>query len=81
VVWAREPSTDDSAKYVIEALFNRSGASVVTSLDENFVSIYEDQAAWDVAFNISSQNIQVQVTGEASKTIEWRCQLEVSEHG
>lgn len=80
-IWAREPTTDDSAKYVIEALFNRDGSSVVTSKDENVVSQFEDQAAWNVTFNISSQDIEVQVTGEGGKTIEWRCQLEVSEHG
>lgn len=81
IVWARETATDDSAKYVIETLFNRDGASAVTSKDETFIYTYEDQAAWNVTFNISSQAIQVQVTGEAAKTIEWRCQLEVSEHG
>jgi hypothetical protein len=80
-VWAREAATDDSAKWVVEALFNRDGASAVTSLDENFISVYEDQAAWDVTFVISSQNILVRVTGENSKTIKWRCQLEASEHG
>lgn len=80
-VFAREPATDDSAKYVIEALFNRSGSSVVTSKNVDPVSTFEDQAAWGVSFNISGQDIQVQVTGENSKTIEWRCQLEVNEHG
>lgn len=80
-VWAYEPATGDSAKYVIESLFRRDGSSVVTSKDENFVSIYEDQPAWDVTFNISAQDIQVQVTGEAAKTIEWRCVIGVSEHG
>jgi len=81
VVWARQATTDDSAKYVIEALFNRATGSVVTSKDENFISIYEDQAAWDVTFNVSGQDIQIQVTGEVTKTIDWRIQLEVSEHG
>lgn len=80
-VWAREPATDDSASYVLEALFNRDGAGVVTSKDEVFLSIFEDQAAWNVTLVVSSQNILVRVQGEAAKTIEWRCQLEVSEHG
>lgn len=80
-VWSREAATDDSAKYVIEALFNRDGGGVVTSKDENFISVFEDQPAWDVTFNISGSDIQVQVTGEAAKTIEWRCKLEVNEHG
>jgi len=85
VVFARQSAgvgtVGDSAKYVVEALFERSSGDVVTSKDENFIVTFEDQAAWDVTFNISSQDIQVQVTGEASKTIEWRCQMEVSEHG
>jgi len=81
LVWARQATTDDTAKYVIEALFNRATGGVVTSKDENFLSVYEDQAAWDVTFNISGSDIQIQVTGEAAKTIEWRIQLEVSEHG
>jgi hypothetical protein len=81
LVWAREAATDDTAKYVVEAVFNRATGSVVTSKDENFLSVYEDQAAWDVTFNISSQDIPIQVTGEAAKTIDWRIQLEVSEHG
>jgi hypothetical protein len=80
-VWCREPTTDDSGQWVFENLFNRDDVSLVTSKDESVVALYKDQGAWDVTFNISSQDIEVQVTGEVAKTIEWRCQLEVSEHG
>lgn len=80
-VWAREAATDDSAKYVIEALFNRDGVGTVTEIDTAFLYTYEDQAAWDVVLAPSGGNILIRVQGEAAKTIEWRCQVEVSEHG
>lgn len=81
LVWGREAATGDQAKYLIEAEFGRDGTSTVLELDTAFLVAREDQAAWDVTLVISSQDIQIKVTGEASKTIEWRCQLEVSEHG
>ena len=82
LVWAREAATDDSAKWLVECEFNRATGGVVTEKDTNFISLRKDNALWDVTFVISSQQIQVRATaGEAGKTVEWRCILEVSEHG
>jgi hypothetical protein len=80
-VWCREPATDDSAYFVIEALFNCDGVSVVTSKDENFISVFRDQPAWDVTFAIVGTAIHLNVTGEAAKTIEWKTIVEIHEHG
>ena len=44
-------------------------------------SLYEDNAAWDVDANVDGTDIDIDVTGIATSAIEWRCQLEVSEHG
>lgn len=80
-IFSREPATDDSLNYVVEALFNRAAGGVVTSKDENFTSAFKDQAAWDVTFVVAGSNISVKVTGEAGKTIEWRVTGGVNEHG
>jgi hypothetical protein len=82
-VWARQSAgtgTGDCAKYVIEALVVNSGGSLLIIKDENVVSMYEDQPAWDVWLSYSGTTLYVEVRGEASKTIQWRCQLEVSVH-
>lgn len=82
LVWCREPTTDDSAKWIVECEFNRATGGVVTELDTNFLTKSPHAPPlWDVTFVVSSQDILVKVTGEAGKTIEWRCILEVSEHG
>lgn len=80
-VFCHELATGDVAKYVIEATVQRNGSSVLTLKNQTKIYEYEDQSAWNAAFSVSSQDVQIYGTGEASKTIEWRCQLEVSEHG
>lgn len=82
-VWGYTPSATQVAKFVIEAVFARNGASVVTSKDEAFApGTYEDlPTLTNFAFLISGQDIQFRVTGHGGATIEWRCQAEVSEHG
>lgn len=72
--------TGDAAKWVVEVTAERTG-STVTILDENFVSVHKDNAAWDVTFSVSSLDIDVNVIGIATDNINWRSQLEVSEHG
>ena len=85
-VWGRRSggsagTAEDQARYVVEAQFNRDGVSAVTEKDTDFLSVFEDQAAWDLTFEISGQNILVRVTGALNNDVEWRGQLEVSEHG
>lgn len=81
IVWALEPATGDTAKYVVEATGYRNGAGVVSITNVDFVSIYEAQAAWDVQVDASGSDIRVRVEGEAAKTIAWRCKVIVDEHG
>lgn len=38
---------------------------------------YEADAAWDVTFDANSTTLRLRVTGEAGKTIEWSCELDV----
>jgi hypothetical protein len=80
-VFARENATDDIIQDVIETVANRDNVGAVTVKDNSHVAVYKDQAPWNVTLDVSGSDIRVRVTGEAGKTIEWRAQMEVSEHG
>lgn len=71
MILARQKTTDDTAKYIIEALFNRNASNVVTNLEFVFKHTYEDQAAWNVTHTIDGTTIRINVVGETSKTIDW----------
>lgn len=75
------PSTGDSAHYLVAVTGRRDGGGAVTIKDEDFISMFEDVPAWDLTFTPSGTNILAQVTGTAATTIEWRCQWYIDEHG
>lgn len=73
---------DEVAYYKYSAVFYRDGAGTVTQKgNTTVVDIYEDVAAWDFDLNVSGTNVEVRVTGEAAKTIEWRSFATAVEHG
>lgn len=61
----------DSAAYIRKALYKTiSGTTtLVGSIVDDFTA--EDQAGWDCTFNISTNDIQLQVTGATDNTISW----------
>jgi hypothetical protein len=87
VVWARQTSgtggSGNAGKWVIEALIERDGIAAPTIKSQQYaVPVFKDISAWDVVLSITGgDTFSVSVQGAASSTIEWRCQLEVSEHG
>ena len=79
-VFASSSTNGETAKYVIESLFMASSVNLEEK-DTNFVSIFEENAAWDVQLGITSSAIHVMVQGSASQTVEWRVMYEINEHG
>jgi hypothetical protein len=66
----------DSAGYVRRAAYKRSSAGTTTligAVQDDFT--VEDQAAWDATLVISTNDIQVQVTGAANNNIDWICDV------
>lgn len=63
------------AGYEIKVVAYRDGGGA--ALQGGVVSAItsESEAAWDVTFTVSGNDIRVSVTGEASTTIEWGCTL------
>ena len=71
----------NAAKFVIEGVYIM-GALVLTKKDATITYVYKDRIPWTVNLGISgAYDIVAQVVGEAAATIDWRCQLEISEHG
>lgn len=67
-------TADDSAAYIRRALYKRvaSGApALVGAIQDGFTE--EDQAGWNCTLTVSSNIIQIQVTGAADNNIEWIC--------
>lgn len=84
-VWARQSAGAapfGAAKWVIEATLSR-GTGYLYVVDWAIVYHYENDAEdWDVELIDSSTSyVTLRVIGGPSDTIQWRCQIEVSEHG
>lgn len=74
VVARRTNTTKEHAEYTIEGLIHRNGGVATTTLDRQVVTtLFEDDATWTVALSADTTNgaLQIQVTGAASKTIQW----------
>lgn len=87
-VVARQNTTGDMAywefKGVIKRGANAAATSVVgtiTGTGTTTVAADSGAAAWSIAVTADTTNgaIQIQVTGEASKSIKWTCELETME--
>ncbi len=76
---ALDSSGGNSAGYIRYATYKRQvsgSATLVGSISSPFT--VENDAAWDATFTISSNDIQVQVTGAAATSIYWACSFEVT---
>lgn len=93
-VRAMELASGDSAFMLFVGGFKRAGtgnATAITSVQGNLpvhvlasdlfsLSIdARDDEAWDADIVLSGNDLQVKVTGEASKTIEWNLRLEIDQ--
>lgn len=83
IVARRTDADNESAAYNLKGCIDRNSGVATTALVGSVTKtvIAEDTAAWDVAViaNTSSGGLQVQVTGEASKTIRWVAKIEIVE--
>ncbi len=52
-----------------------SGVAAMSGAVEYRVPTFETNAAWDATFNVSSVNLQLLVTGEASLNVDWRVEV------
>lgn len=77
----RELTTDDTCKYVIEAIVNRAAGGGLSIKNQIEVYAFEDQTAWGAILDVSGNDVRARVTGEGSKNIEWKTSWEVMEHG
>ena len=68
----------EAAGYRITATFRSSAAGVVTQVGATTaVATHEDDATWGVAFTVVGTNVNVVVTGNPGKIINWRADTEV----
>lgn len=74
----RTDADDESAAYQLEACMDRNAgntAALVGSVTKTVVA--EDTAAWDVNLTVNtSGTVDIRVTGEAAKTIQWVALIE-----
>jgi hypothetical protein len=78
--------TYQMCKWVMEASVNYYSGYPVQFNDLTYTYVHRDNTpgAWDGAdadIAISGTNVVVRVTAPNANQVEWRCQLEVSEHG
>jgi hypothetical protein len=70
IVGRRTDSGSESAAYVFKTLFRNNGGTLL-NVSEDKVSI-EDSRQWDANITSSGTNILIRVTGQASKTVNWK---------
>jgi len=63
---------DESAGYSLKATY-RNVAGTVTQVGTDDILSQEDSVQWKIETNISTTNVIVQVTGQTSKNVEWKC--------
>ncbi len=67
----------DAATYQIKAAFkNVDGVTSALGSADAFAS--EDQAGWDAAYNVSSPNVLLQVTGASGNNVDWSANTKVT---
>lgn len=53
------------------------GTALLMSAVESRAPVVESDAAWNATFDVTATALRLRVTGEAAKTIEWSCELDV----
>lgn len=79
VVACRTDVRGETASYE-RTVHAKNIGGVVTIGATTSISTFEDVAGWDVTFSVSSTNILAQVTGENSKTINWKLRAYLDQH-
>lgn len=68
----------EAGGYRRTATFRASAAGVVTQVGTTTATVtQEDDATWDVGFTIVGTNVNVVVTGNPGKIINWRADTEI----
>lgn len=79
VALALRDTLTEAAGYRRTATFRSNAAGTVTQVGTTTsVATHEDDSTWDVAFAISGTNVNVVVTGNPGKIINWRADTEIS---
>jgi hypothetical protein len=65
-------TAEDGAFYRLAGVFkNVSGSAAAVGSGTLVTAIGEDQAAWDVTFNLTGSNVEIEVTGAADNNVSW----------
>lgn len=76
IVARRTDSGSESGGYHIKAVFRNNGGTLTKVASDDKVSI-EDTNPWDVSTSVSGTNILIRVTGQSSKTIDWKSSYKI----
>ena len=68
---ARDVTSGDRATWDVIATASRDGSSVVLVIDEDFTHVFKQDASWDVTFTITSQTINILVTGDDTNNVNF----------
>lgn len=69
IVGIRTDASNEGAGFILRSVFRNDGGTL-TKISED--KMYGKDSAWDVSSGISGTNIIITVTGETSKTINWK---------
>jgi hypothetical protein len=67
----RTDAGSESGGYLLRVLY-RNNADTLTKVAQDKLNL-EDVSAWDIEANAIGTDVKINVTGQAGKTIEWKC--------
>lgn len=71
-------TAEDGAYYEISGVYkNVAGTATAVGVGALITLIGEDQILWNVTYNVSTSNVQIQVTGAASNNVSWATTLRI----
>jgi hypothetical protein len=78
---ARDNTAEEGAYYKVLARFDWDGTTLTAGAAPTKVVEDEDDASWDVGFQISGSTVNIQVTGDATNVTAWGVYGTVRRHG
>lgn len=68
-------TAEDGAHYLRAATYKNVAGTATLIGSASSVHTAKDQAGWDVTFNVSTNTVQIQVTGAANNVVTWHATL------
>jgi hypothetical protein len=79
-VTARDQTSGDSNGYIIKAVFEKSGGTLLLIGADDMDLEREEDATWDAELKVNSGAVAVEVTGDGTNSVLWKVRTDIFQH-